>query len=159
MAIGMALIGAGILWATRLPMDGEFWDLLGPFMITGIGTAFAFIPVSIAALDGVAEDEAGLASGLIYTSQEFGGALGIAIASSVAASHSKTLLQGGDGVPASLTGGFHSAFWVLGVLALLALPVIAALVRGEELTTPEMEATPPERRPSPAPIDRQPSAR
>jgi EmrB/QacA subfamily drug resistance transporter len=153
MASGMALIGAGVLWATRAPTAGNYWDLVGPFLITGIGTAFAFIPVSIAALAGVAEDEAGLASGLIYTSQEFGGALGIAIASSIAASHSKALLQSGDGVSAALTGGFHSAFWVLGGIALVALPVIASLVRGEELTTPEMEGAPPDRRPAMASTD------
>jgi MFS family permease len=87
-----------------------------------MGSAFAFIPVSIAALAGVAEHEAGLASGLIYTSQELGGALGIAIASSIAASHYTTLLRGGDSVHAALTGGFHSALWVAGAIALLATP-------------------------------------
>ena len=76
----------------------------------------------IAALAGVAEHEAGLASGLIYTSQELGGALGIAIASSIAASHYTTLLRGGDTVHAALTGGFHSALWVSGAIALLGDP-------------------------------------
>jgi EmrB/QacA subfamily drug resistance transporter len=135
MAIGMALIGAGVLWATQVPVHGHFvGNLLGPFMVAGAGTAFAFIPISIAALAGVKEQQAGLASGLLNTSQQLGGAIGIAIASSVAASHTQAKLHAGDAVPAALTGGFQSAFWVLGAIALLALPAIFALVRREELS-------------------------
>jgi EmrB/QacA subfamily drug resistance transporter len=130
MALGMTLIGVGILWATQLPVHGQFWaDLFGPLVVVGIGTAFAFIPISIGALSGVAEHEAGLASGLIYTSQELGGAIGIAIASSVSATHFKTLVHGGSTVPAALTGGFQQAFWVLSAIALIAVPAIFALVR------------------------------
>ena len=92
MALGMAMIGGGVLWTTQVPVHGHYWaDLAGPFFITGIGTAFAFIPVSIAALAGVGEHEAGLASGLINTSQQLGGAIGVAVASTVAAAHVKTL--------------------------------------------------------------------
>ncbi|MFL5829119.1 MAG: MFS transporter [Solirubrobacteraceae bacterium] len=136
MALGMTLIGVGIFWATQLPVHGQFWgDLFGPLVVVGIGTAFAFIPISIGALSGVAEHEAGLASGLIYTSQELGGAIGIAIASSVAATQYKTLLHGGSTVHAALTGGFHQAFWVLGAIALIAVPVIFALVRRDRRST------------------------
>src|SRR6202008_446259 len=85
MGAGLALIGGGILWATRGAVHGDFWaGLAGPFLIIGVGTAFAFVPVSIAALAGVAEHEAGLASGLINTSQQLGGAIGIAITSTIA---------------------------------------------------------------------------
>ena len=88
MAIGMTLIGAGVIWATQVPVHGHFLaNLAGPFVVAGAGTAFAFIPISIAALAGVEEHQAGLASGLLNTSQHFGGAIGIAIASSLAASH------------------------------------------------------------------------
>ena len=137
MAFGMTVIGAGILWSTQAPVHGQFWgNLFGPFLlVVGMGTAFAFIPVSIAALAGVAEHDAGLASGLIYTSQELGGALGIAIASSIAASHYKTLVRGGDSVHAALTGGFHSALWVSGMIALLAIPVTLLLIRRDEMAT------------------------
>jgi EmrB/QacA subfamily drug resistance transporter len=137
MAFGMTVIGIGILWTTQAPVHGHFWgNLFGPFLVAvGMGSAFAFIPVSIAALAGVADHEAGLASGLIYTSQELGGALGIAIASSVAGSQYKTLLRGGDTVPAALTGGFHSALWVSGAIALLAIPVTFLLIRKEEMAT------------------------
>ncbi|MGH7211459.1 MAG: MFS transporter, partial [Acetobacteraceae bacterium] len=94
MAIGMALIGGGVLWATQVPVHGHFLaNLAGPFVVAGAGTAFAFIPISIAALAGVSEHQAGLASGLLNTSQQLGGAIGIAIASSLAASHTQTLLH------------------------------------------------------------------
>jgi EmrB/QacA subfamily drug resistance transporter len=136
MALGMTLIGVGILWATRMPVHGSFWaDLFGPLLVVGIGTAFAFIPISIGALAGVGEHEAGLASGLIYTSQELGGAIGIAIASSVAATHYKTLLHAGSTGHAALTGGFQAAFWVLGAIALLAVPAVFALIRRDEPAT------------------------
>jgi hypothetical protein len=90
--------------------------------------------VSIAALAGVTEHQAGLASGLLNTSQQLGGAIGIAIASSVAAGHTRALLHGGATGPAALTGGFQSALWVLGAIALLALPAIFVLVRRDELS-------------------------
>jgi hypothetical protein len=93
MGFGMALIAGGILWATQVPVDGHFWSsLAGPFFVAGAGTAFSFIPISIAGLAGVAEGEAGLASGLLNTSQQLGGAIGVAIASTVAATHLNTLL-------------------------------------------------------------------
>jgi EmrB/QacA subfamily drug resistance transporter len=135
MATGMTLIGAGVLWATQVPVHGHFAaNLAGPFIVTGAGTAFAFIPISIAALAGVEEHRAGLASGLLNTSQQLGGAIGIAIASSVAASHTQALLHAGNAAPAALTGGFQQALWVLGAIALLAVPAIFALVRRDELS-------------------------
>jgi EmrB/QacA subfamily drug resistance transporter len=134
MALGMGLIGGGILWTTAAPVDGRFWhDLAGPFFVAGAGTAFAFIPVSIAALAGIAGREAGLASGLLNTSQQIGGAIGVAIASTVAATHSKTLVDSGSAPPAALTGGFQWAFWVCGAIALAAIPVTFLLVRSRDL--------------------------
>jgi len=134
MALGMALIGGGLLWTTQVPVDGRFFsNLAGPFLITGLGTAFAFIPISIAGLAGVARHEAGLASGLLNTSQQLGGAIGVAIASTVAASHFKTLEHAGSAPAAALTGGFQWAFWVCGAIGLLAVPVTLLLVRNHEL--------------------------
>jgi EmrB/QacA subfamily drug resistance transporter len=135
MAFGMTVLGVGIFWTAQAPVHGHFLgDLFGPFLVAvGMGTAFTFIPIQIAALAGVAEREAGLASGLIYTSQELGGALGIAIASSIAASRYATLAHGGDTVRAALTGGFHSALWVSAGTALLAIPVTFLLIRKDEM--------------------------
>jgi len=90
-------------------------------------------PVSIAALAGVAEHEAGLASGLINTSQQLGGAIGIAIASTIAATHAGTLLHQGAAPAAALTSGFQWAFWACGTLGLAAVPVTYLLVRRNEL--------------------------
>jgi EmrB/QacA subfamily drug resistance transporter len=137
MAGGMALIGGGILWATAIPVHGHFWaDLAGPFFVTGAGTAFAFIPVSIAALAGVAEREAGLAAGLLNTSQQIGGAIGVAIASTVAATHFNTLTHAGATGPAALTGGFQWALWVCGAIGLAAIPVTFLLIRRDEIAQP-----------------------
>jgi EmrB/QacA subfamily drug resistance transporter len=130
MAVGMALIGGGILWATQVPVHGHFWgSLAGPFFVAGAGGAFSFIPISIGGLTGVAEREAGLASGLLNTSQQLGGAIGVAIASTVAATHVKTLLAGGDATSVALTGGFQWAFWVCAAIALLAPLTVAVLLR------------------------------
>jgi EmrB/QacA subfamily drug resistance transporter len=150
LAAGMAMIGGGALWATQVPVDGHFWaNLAGPFLITGVGTAFAFVPVSIAALAGVAEHEAGLASGLINTSQQLGGAIGVAVASTIAASRVTTLLHQGAGPAAALTGGFDWAFWACGIIGLAAVPVTFLLVRRSELARAVASTTAREPRPAP----------
>jgi EmrB/QacA subfamily drug resistance transporter len=130
MTFGMALIGAGILWAVHAPANGNFVrDLAGPFFIGGIGTAFAFIPVSIGALTGVTERDAGVASGLLSTSQNLGGAIGVAVASSITAAHSHTLARDGYVTAAALTGGLQWAMWVCGLTGLAAIPVAFVLIR------------------------------
>ncbi|HEX3831817.1 MAG TPA: MFS transporter [Solirubrobacteraceae bacterium] len=154
MAIGMTLIGAGVIWATQVSVHAHFLaNLAGPFIVAGAGTAFAFIPISIAALAGVTEHQAGLASGLLNTSQQLGGALGIAIASSVAVSHTNALLHAGNAAPAALTGGFQQAFWVLGAIALLALPAIFALVRRDASSNAMTNTTTREAQPALAPAN------
>ena len=134
MAVGMAMIGGGILWATQVTVHATFWgSLAGPWIVVGLGTAFAFIPVSIAALAGVAEHEAGLASGLLNTTQQLGGAIGVAVASTIAATHASTLLHRGAAPAAALTSGFQWAFWVCGAIGLAGVPVTYLLVRRDEL--------------------------
>jgi len=134
MAFGMILIGGGILWATQIPAHGGFWaNLAGPFFITGAGTAFAFIPVSIGALAGVAERDTGVASGLLNTTQQLGGALGVAVASCVATTHFHTLIGQGRPAAAALTGGFQWALWVCGITGLAAVPAVFALSRHKEI--------------------------
>ena len=143
MAVGMGLIGGGILWATATPCTvASGADLAGPFFVAGAGTAFAFIPVSIAGLAGIAEHEAGLASGLLNTSQQIGGAIGVAIASTVAATHSTALRHAGTPPPAALTGGFQWALWVCGVVGLAAIPITFLLIRPDDLSHPTDDAQP-----------------
>ena len=133
MAIGMTLIGAAIVWATRAPVNGSFWSLVGPFFLGGIGTAFAFIPISIGALTGVTEQDAGVASGLLNTSQNLGSVIGVAIASSIAVSK---LHQVHPGLPtaAALAGGLHVALWVCGLCALVGIPAAHVIMRRQART-------------------------
>jgi hypothetical protein len=115
-------------------VNGSFWsDLAGPFFVAGAGTAFAFIPVSIAGLAGVAEHDAGLASGLLNTSQQVGGAIGVAVASTIAASRFDTLVSSGVAAPVALTAGFQRALWVCGAIGLAAIPITFLLVRRDAL--------------------------
>ena len=133
MAAGMTLVGAGILWATQVPVHGHYWaNLAGPLFVAG-GAIFAFIPVSIGALAGITDHDAGVASGLLNTSQQIGGAIGVAVASTVAAARSRVLLSQGHAAAAALTGGFQQAFWVTGLTALAAVPVTFLLIRRAEL--------------------------
>ena len=127
MTAGMTLIAAAILWATHTPVHGSFWpDLAGPFFVGGLGTAFAFIPISIGALTGVANQDAGVASGLLNTSQNLGSVLGVAVASSIAAAH---LLTHGVATTEELAGGLHLALWVCGASALAAVPAGQLVMR------------------------------
>jgi MFS family permease len=140
LAAGMAMIASATLWATRVGVHGQFWpDLAGPFFLAGAGTAFAFIPISIAGLSGVAERDAGLASGLLNTAQQLGGAIGVAVASTVAASHARTLASGGRGPGVAFTGGFDWAFWVCAGIAALAVPISFIVPRS---STPPINVTP-----------------
>jgi Major Facilitator Superfamily len=127
--VGMALIGGGLLYYTQISVNGSYvTDLLPGFLLTGIGLGFAFVPVSIAALSGVTNREAGLASGLI-TSQQIGGGIGLAILSSVATTRTNNLLSSGVAAPTALTDGFKLAFWVAAGLAALAVVATAVLLR------------------------------
>jgi MFS family permease len=154
MAVGMSLIGGGIIWAAQIPVHDQFWaHLVGPFFVAGAGTAFAFIPVSIAALAGVGERDAGVASGLLNTSQQIGGAIGVAVASTVAASRADTLAHLGYGTAAALTGGFSQALWVCGLVGVAAVPLTFVLVRRQELA-PALAASLGKEAPALVPSDR-----
>jgi EmrB/QacA subfamily drug resistance transporter len=134
MAVGLALITGGMLWYTQIPVDGSFaTDLLPGYLMVGVGMAFSFIPMSIAALAGVKPQEAGLASGLINAAQQVGGALGVAIAATVAFTHTKTLLASGHAPGQAATSGFALGFWVLAGIGAVSVVACITLVRGREL--------------------------
>jgi EmrB/QacA subfamily drug resistance transporter len=141
LAVGLALITGGMLWYTQIPTHGSFWSALLPgYLLVGVGMAFSFIPMSIAALAGVAPDEAGLASGLINTSQQIGGALGVAIASTVAFTHTGTLLSTGLSPAVAQTSGFSLGFWVIAGISAASVVACLALVRGRELASAPLPA-------------------
>jgi EmrB/QacA subfamily drug resistance transporter len=134
MAFGFVAMIAGMAWYTTLPVHASFGpDLLPGYLLVGIGLPFSFIPVSIAALAGVEAHEAGLASGLINTAQQVGGALGVAVASSVSTTHFNHLVQEGKPFGAALTSGSHWAFWVLAGIGVAGLAATLVLVRRDEL--------------------------
>jgi EmrB/QacA subfamily drug resistance transporter len=133
-AIGLVLLTAAMVWYAQIPVHGSFGsDLLPGYLLVGVGIAFAYVPVSIASLAGVAEREAGLASGLINTSQQIGGAIGTAIASTIFTTHFKSLRIEGKSLPEALTGGYSWAFWGLAVIGVLALIAALTLIRREEM--------------------------
>ena len=134
-AIGLALLTAGMVWYSQIPVHGSFVsDLLPGYVMVGVGIAFAFVPVSIAALAGVVEREAGLASGLINTSQQIGGAVGTAVASTIFTTHFKSLRTDGKSLPVALTGGYSWAFYGLAVVGVLAFIAAITLIRREEMS-------------------------
>jgi EmrB/QacA subfamily drug resistance transporter len=130
LAIGMALLTLGILWFTMVSVDGSYAvDLVPGFILAGIGLGFSFVPDSIAALTGVRDREAGVASGLINTSQQIGGALGVALLLTVATNRSTTLAGEGQSRAEATVGGFQYAFAVGAGLALLGLLATLFLIR------------------------------
>jgi Na+/melibiose symporter-like transporter len=136
MAIGLGLMSVALLWYTQIESAGSFGrELLPGYVAFGIGLPFAFVPVTIAALAGIAESEAGLASGVINTSQQVGGALGVAVASTVFTSRFDSLVKTGTPVPQALTDGFTLAFWVLFAFAVAGLLATLTLIRREEIPT------------------------
>jgi EmrB/QacA subfamily drug resistance transporter len=134
-AIGLLLLAGGMIWYSQIPVHGSYAsDLLPGYLMVGVGIAFAFVPVSIAALAGVVEREAGLASGLINTSQQIGGAIGVAVASTIFTTHFKSLTADGKPLPDALTGGYAWAFWGLAVFAVLALIAALTLIKREDMS-------------------------
>jgi EmrB/QacA subfamily drug resistance transporter len=142
MAAGMVLLAAALYWYTRLPVHGHYWpDLLPAYIVFAVGMAFAFIPVSIAALSGVAPHQAGLASGLINTNQQIGGAIGVAVATTIFTSRAHSLLGSGHTPSDAFTSGFQAAFWALVAFALVGAVAAVALLWGiEPRQRPEAEA-------------------
>jgi EmrB/QacA subfamily drug resistance transporter len=134
MAVGLALLTGGMIWYSQIPVNGSYAsDLLPGYLMVGVGIAFSFVPVSIAALAGVVEREAGLASGLINTSQQIGGAVGVAVASTVFTSHFRSLTAEGKTLPEALTGGYAWGFWALAVFAVLSFIAVVTLIKREEM--------------------------
>jgi predicted MFS family arabinose efflux permease len=117
---------AGLLWFSQVSVSGSYEvDLVPGFILAGLGLGFSFVPVQIASLIGVTHDEAGVASGLINTSQQVGGALGVAVLSTITFTRVDSYLGDHGGNPAlfpnALVDGFHVAFLVGAGMALIGL--------------------------------------
>src|SRR5215831_981556 len=142
--LGMGLLTVGLLLFTQVPVDGSYWtDLFPGFLVLGIAIPFAFVPITIAALAGTKPQEAGLASGLINTSQQIGGAVGIAVLSSIAVSTTNNSVADGTAIPSALTDGFVNAFWAGAAIAFVGVLVSIFLVRGRDLKSHEVPLVEP----------------
>jgi EmrB/QacA subfamily drug resistance transporter len=141
LAFGLLMILGGLIWFTQISVDGSYVaDLLGGFLMIGVGLGFSFVPVSIAALAGVPPREAGLASGLINTSQQIGGALGVAILTTVSTTTTSDELASGTPEAEALVDGFSVAFWVAAAFAAAAVVATLLTLRREDLAAAPSEA-------------------
>jgi len=135
LAAGMAFVAVGLLLFTSVRPNGSFTgDVLLPSVIVAIGLGLSFVPLTIAAVAGVAEHETGLASGLINTAQQVGGALGLAILSTVANSKIESVMRAAHGSPAARRGalaeGFGTAFTVGAGFAIVGVILTLLFVKG-----------------------------
>src|SRR5919108_6604617 len=134
LVLGMTTLTAGLVYFTQVSVGGSYLgDLLPGFLLIGVGIGFSFVPISIAALAGVEASEAGLASGLINTSQQIGGALGIAALSTIATSQTNDAVASGTALPLALVDGFTAAFLAGVVIAGLGIVAALTLIRRDEL--------------------------
>jgi EmrB/QacA subfamily drug resistance transporter len=135
--VGLLLTAVGLTWFSQVEVGGSYvGDILFPSLIAAVGLGFAFVPMTIAAVSGVSSQEAGLASGLINTSQQVGGALGLAILASIANSRTDSLMVDAGGaaaaLPNALTEGFQIAFTVGAGFALLGAILAATLISSRD---------------------------
>ena len=133
---GMTALTAGLVFFTQVSVGGSYVDdLLPGFLLIGLGLGFSFVPISIAALAGIQPAEAGLASGLLNTSQQIGGALGIAALSTIATSSTSDAVASGTAVPTALVDGFTAAFLAGAIIAAVGIVAALTLIRRDELET------------------------
>jgi EmrB/QacA subfamily drug resistance transporter len=133
--VGLLFIAGGLVWFSRVPAHGGTFagDVLGPSLLAAIGLGLSFVPVTIAAVTGTRPHEAGLASGLVNTAQQVGGALGLAILATVANSRTNAILHGGNhDLAYALTKGFERAFLVGAGFALAGALLAFVLISGRD---------------------------
>jgi hypothetical protein len=132
---GLLLIAGGLIWFSRVPATGGSFaaDVLGPSLLAAFGLGLSFVPVTIAAMSGTRPHEAGLASGLVNTAQQVGGALGLAVLATVANSRTHALLTTGrHDLAFSLTKGFERAFLLGAGFALVGAVLALVLISSRE---------------------------
>jgi hypothetical protein len=136
MTLGLVILGLSVLGYTRLPVDGHYWpDLLPLYLTFSVGMVFGFVPVTIAAFIGVPHHLAGLASGLTNTTQQIGGAIGVAVVSTIFTSKAKS----GHFTPAAFTSGYHWGFAALVAFAFVGAVAAFVLLRGVKAPAGEGE--------------------
>ena len=144
MTVGLTLAAVSIVLYARLPVGGHyFWDLFPVFILSGVGLALSFVPMTIGALAGVKQADAGVASGLINTSQQVGGSIGVALATTIATTYTARYVAAHTGVTASSAGalvhGFSAAFYVLAAIAAVAAILAAIMLQPKSTHEPVPE--------------------
>jgi EmrB/QacA subfamily drug resistance transporter len=140
LGVGLGLAALGLLLFARAPVDGTFVvDVLPSMILLGLGAGMAFNPVLLAAMGDVPQEEAGLASGVVNTAFMMGGALGLAVLASLAASRTDSLAASGAGELEALTGGYHAAFLVGAIFAAGAAAVGVGLLRPRDIAAAHSE--------------------
>jgi MFS family permease len=130
LAAGLSLAALGLVLFARAPVDGHFIaDVLPSMILLGFGAGMAFNPVLLAAMSDVAPEESGLASGVVNTAFMMGGALGLSVLASLAASRTDSLRASGDSALEALNGGYHAAFLVGAFFAVTAAVIGGTLIR------------------------------
>jgi EmrB/QacA subfamily drug resistance transporter len=148
LGVGLGLAALGLLLFARAPVDGTFIvDVLPPMLLLGFGAGMAFNPVLLAAMGDVPQEEAGLASGVVNTAFMMGGALGLAVLASLAASRTESLTDSGSGELEALTGGYHAAFLVGSLFAATDAAIGAGLLRPKSMAAMDAHGA----EPTPAP--------
>jgi MFS family permease len=138
---GLVLASAGMLYLTQLPVNGTYVsDLLVGLLPMSIGMGLVFVPITLLATSGVSSDDSGLASGLFNTAQQVGGSLGLAILSTLAASQTSKLLQGGGvGEAAARVSGYHVAFLAAAIMLAAGAGIMAFGLRQRHMKEVELE--------------------
>jgi EmrB/QacA subfamily drug resistance transporter len=145
LTVGLLASAVSVAWLTRLPVEGHyFWDLFPAFVLGGAGMGLSFVPITIGALSGIERSDAGVASGLVNTSRQIGGAIGIAAVSAIAATSTRNYADTHAAVtatsPTALDHGFQTALYVLTGLLLAGAAIALALIK--PAPAPSVEAAP-----------------
>ena len=153
LAAGLVMVAGGLFWFAQVSAGGTFLaDILGPSVLAGVGASMSFIAGTIAATTGTVEDDAGLASGLLNTSQQVGGAIGVAAIAAIATARTTDVLASGESLPAvALTEGYRTGYLVVAAVALVGAVVTAIIIPGRRAEQPA-EAVAPEAEPQPVPV-------
>ncbi len=133
---GLAFIAVSLLLLTQAPVDGNYWQHVLPTMILlGFGAGLSFPALMTLAMSGVDHQEAGLASGLVNTSAQVGGALGLAVLATLSHTRSDNLFANGEPILTALTGGYHLAFFIGAILVVASIVVAVTVLGAEDMET------------------------
>jgi MFS family permease len=140
---GLVLVAAGLIWFRRAPVDASYAaDLLPVMVLLGVGAGLVFPSLMTLAMSAATPEDSGLASGLVNTTQQVGGALGLAVLATLSTTHTHALSAHGASTPVALTGGYHLAFTIAAVLVLAAIAIGVVLLRSPKTLHAVSEPTP-----------------